>query len=193
MIKKNIKVMIPILLFLIGIWIYQSLGRSLGIRWIQSCPTQSLNKEEVNTLYRTGLSMIEDQKRGEYYLRGSLEEGLPLLYRAALHGHRDAIRRYRTHLTQAGIIEMQGIIGLSSLDAAVESLMWSLVLIHLKEKTIPKDEQERYRILLDPKHPFPHGYFNSHTGSLGWSFQMMTHSGVHWARLQAWEWRSCWK
>ena len=193
MTKKRIwKSVGVVLLCLAGFWMYQSLGRSFGIRLIQSCPPQDLTQAEANEIYRQGVSTVERDKMGEYYLKPSLDSGLPLIYRAAIHGHRGAIKRYASHLTQAGIIDMHGINGLSSPDAAVESLMWDLVLIHLGESDIPNNERDAYQVLLEPSIPFPEGYFKVRGHGLGWMFQMMTEAGVNWARHQAWAWRTCW-
>ena len=82
--------------------------------------------------------------------------------------------------------------GLSSMDIAVESLLWKLILIHLEKIKIPKNEYAQYQVLLDINRSFPPDFFEVKPNGLGWSFQMMTVKGIKWARSQAWAWRTCW-
>ena len=127
---------------------------------------------------------------GEYYLLDSIEEGLPLLKEAARHGHRDAMKEVRGHFIRLGAVEMFGFDGKSALDATAEGMMWKILAVHLGEDVFP-NEAEVYRVLLDPEVLFPEGFFESSSG-VAWTFQMLTESGLDWARRQAFAWRDCW-
>ena len=80
--------------------------------------------------------------------------------------------------------------GLSYPDATAEGMMWSILRRHRGEEIMGGDEGT-YRVLLDPSVPFPDGFFDSPSGT-AWMFQMLTESGLDWAREQAYVWRSCW-
>ncbi len=163
----------------------------MGLHPVSDCPVASISKPaEVAQLYEAGLEALEVGRVGEYYLESSMDVGLPLVHRAALHGHHEAMRTYRGFMEMLGVVEMLPVGGLSSGDASVESLMWELVMVHLGVEQIPEHDSSRYAVLLDPESAFPSDYYDDKTG-IGWRFQMMSPWGIQWARDQAWAWRSC--
>ncbi len=185
-------------LYLVGVvtclwasWSAPSCSRSFGLAAMVDCPQQHLEVADVDATFRRGTELCNEGRSGEYFMHASLERGLPLLRTAALHGHVDAIELYRSLLTQAAIVDMQSIGGLSFGDAAAEALMWELVMIHRGYDEVPNAETQRYAVLLNPTQSIPDNYYDDTTG-LGWSFQMMTDQGVRWARMQAFMWRGCW-
>ena len=175
----------------VGIGVFGGLTRTMGLHSVSGCPDVSIsNRSEVEQLYESGLEALAVGRAGEYYLESSMDAGLPLVHRAAIHGHHEAMRTYRGFMERLGVVEMLPIAGLSSGDASVESLMWELVMIHLGVEQIPERERFRYAVLLDPERGFPADYFEDKTG-IGWRFQMMSPWGIQWARDQAWAWRNC--
>ncbi len=164
--------------------------RSLGIRPVSDCPSQSLSPTEVEAQYTRGVALTDHGMQGEYRQMSSIYEGLPFLKRAAVHGHRKAIDTYGGHYIRQGAIQMSWFDGLMYSDATAEGMMWSILGAHLGDAVQPHDA-ETYRVLLDPSIPFPDGYFRSSSGT-AWMFQMITHSGLDWARQQAYAWRGCW-
>ena len=175
----------------VGIGVFGGLTRTMGLHPVSNCPEVSIsNRAEVEQLYESGLEALEVGRTGEYYLETSMDVGLPLVHRAALHGHHEAMRTYRGFMETLGVVEMLPVNGLSSGDAAVESLMWELVMVHLGTEQIPERERFRYAVLLDPERGFPADYYEDKTG-IGWRFQMMSPWGIRWARDQAWAWRDC--
>lgn len=167
-----------------------SLVRSLGFKGVDDCPEQTLSAAEAEALYERGLDRTQIGMMGEYYRSDSVEAGLPMIRRAALHGVTSAMETYASHFIQQGAINMQQIDGLSYPDATAEGMMWSILLKHRGEG-IMKGDEATYRVLLDPTVPFPDGYFNNPSGT-AWIFQMATKRGLGWAREQAFAWKSCW-
>ncbi len=175
---------------LVSVLMSGCMARSCGIKPVVDCPDQTLSAAEVQALYEKGVAATEADKMGEYYLSSSVADGLPMLRTAALHGHREAMSEYRGHFIRNGAVEMQTFDWLSSPDATAEGMMWSILQVHLGKEVKPFD-QETYRVLLDPSIPFPDGTFDSASGT-AWMFQMLTESGLDWAREQAYAWRGCW-
>ena len=167
-----------------------SLVRSCGLKWIADCPEQTLSPAESQALYERGLAMTKLNMMGEYYRTDSVNAGLPMLREAALHGNLPAMAAYGGHFIRRGAIDMHSIDGLSYADATAEGMMWSILRTHRGE-TIREEDEETYRVLLDPSIPFPDDFFDSPSGT-AWLFQMLTAPGLDWARSQAHAWRECW-
>ena len=185
-----------LLLIVLGVFVAFALfillgnTRSVGIHPVSMCPKNELTPTEVQTLYESGLARADQGKIGEYRLMSSIYEALPLLKRAALHGHRGAIGAYGGFFIRQGAIEMRRFDGLFYPDATAEGMMWSILAVHLGREVVPQDEST-YAILLNPQTPFPNNFFDHPSGS-AWMFQMLTESGLDWARQQAFAWRHCW-
>ena len=128
--------------------------------------------------------------RGEYHLIASLKKGLPFLKVAATHGHREAMKAYGGHYIQAGIIQMRPFMGLSAVEAAEEGMMWYILQRQLGAE-ISETDKETFRVLLDPKVPFPEGFFRGSSGT-AWMLQMVSPRGLDRARNKAYAWRNCW-
>jgi hypothetical protein len=166
------------------------MARSCGVMPVRDCPEQTLASAEVEALYLKGVAATDEGMMGEYRLISSIEDGIPMLKTAALHGHRPAIDRLGSHFIQTGVLEMISLDGLLQPDAAAEGMMWHILEVHLKGE-IPRGDDEVFRVLLDPSIPFPDGFFESSTGT-AWMFQMLTTSGLEYAREQAHAWSRCW-
>jgi hypothetical protein len=166
------------------------IARSCGMKWVHECPEQTLSPAEVEALYKKGQAATKEDMIGEYHMISSLEAGLPLLEVAAMHGHIPAMKAYGGHFTRIGAVEMGSLMWLSQPDATAEGMMWSILKVHLGEEVMEHDK-ETYRVLLDPTIPFPEGFFESSSGT-AWMFQMLSSSGLDWAREQAYAWRGCW-
>ena len=167
-----------------------SMVRSCGLKWVADCPEKTLSPTEAQALYERGLATTEEDMMGEYYRTSSVKAGLPMLREAALHGNLSAMQAYGGHFIRRGAIDMDSIDGLSYSDATAEGMMWSILRKHRGEAIMEGDE-ETYRVLLDPAIPFPDELFDSPSGT-AWMFQMLTESGLSWAREQAYAWRACW-
>ena len=176
--------------FAFGVFFIPGLTRSLGIHSVSECPENELPPSDVQTLYERGVARADHGMVGEYRPMSSIYEALPLLRRAALHGHRDAMKTYGGFFIHQGAIEMRQFDGLSYLDAAAEGMMWSILSVHLGQAVDTHDEQT-YAVLLNPQTPFPDDFFVQDSGT-AWLFQMLTESGLDWARRQAFAWRTCW-
>ena len=148
--------------------------------------------KEVEALYQKGKAAAEEDRMGEYYLNDSIRAGLPLLRKAAEHGHRGAMDAVSGHLMQAGIINVNSGAEFwrTQVGVAEEAMMWLILEAHLGQK-IPTGEEEVFRVLFDPDIPFPEGYFEVKTGT-PWMFQMLTEGALDHARKQAYAWRNCW-
>lgn len=165
--------------------------RTLGIQpVVRACPKQTLSELEVEALYQDGHERMNRARSGEYRMLSSIEDGLPRLKRAALHGHREAMATYGGLFLQTGGIERMSLDGLSFPDATAEGMMWSILGVHLGAEVMDGD-QEAYRVLLDPEVPFPDAFFEEPSGT-AWLFQMLSEPGLDWARQQAFAWRACW-
>jgi len=178
------------LLALLALVLSGCVARSCGLQPVRDCPEQTLTTEEVQALYTEGLAITQRDMMGEHYHLGSIAEGLPLLERAALHGHREAMKAYRGHFIRVGALEMQTFDGLLSPDATAEGMMWVILGAHLGEP-VQAHDTATFEVLMDPALPFPEGFFDSPSGT-AWMFQMLTERGLDWAREQAYAWRGCW-
>ena len=179
-----------ILLVCLVLYGVSTMTRTLGIHPVFDCPEQTLSQGEVQALFEDGVKLTEQDMRGEYSMMSSIDAGLPLLKTAAKHGHRGAMAEYRGHFLRLGAVEMMGVGGLSSPDATAEGMMWKILGVHLGDAVSPHDA-ETFKVLLDPEVAFPEGFFSSPTGT-AWMFQMLSNSGLDWARRQAHAWRGCW-
>ena len=164
--------------------------RTLGVRTVSECPTQHLSPQEIEAQYIRGVALTDAGMMGEYRQMSSIYRGLPYLRRAAMHGHRKAMDAYGGYYIRQGAIQMRWFDGLMYPDATAEGMMWSILGVHLGDAVQPHDA-ETYRVLLDPSIPFFEGYFRSSSGT-AWMFEMLTESGLDWARRQAYAWRKCW-
>jgi hypothetical protein len=164
-----------------------------SLRWVQSCPEQTMTPSEVEALYQEGKAATEDGRMGEHHMSTSILLGLPTLREAALQGHRGAMGEVTRHLMQAGIINMTSGAEFwrTQLGVAEEAMMWFILEAHLDGK-IPPGEEEVFRVLLDPSVPFPEGFFQSGAGT-AWMFQMLTEGALDHARKQAFAWRNCYE
>ena len=97
-----------------------------SLRWVQSCPGQTMTPTEVEALYQEGKATTEEDRMGEYYMSTSVLLGLPTLREAALQGHQGAMGEVTSHLMQAGIINMTSGAEFwrTQLGVAEEALMW---------------------------------------------------------------------
>ena len=135
-----------------------------------SCHEMPLSADDVEALYREGLEICEEEKMGDYHRLDSLALGLPILKRAALHGHIGAIRAYASHHVQAGIIDHTEFLEMTAAQAAAEGMLWLLVAAHLGDQ-MPIDDRPTFAVLLDPKAPYPAGFFEQDSG-FSWLLQM---------------------
>ena len=158
-----------------------------------TCPEQELTPAQVEALTKKGLAANKVGKSGEYHLTTSLDKGLPMLKRAALHGSLEAMRAYSGHLMQMGIVDPSGagVLGLSDAEMAEEAMLFRILAVHLG-RPYQSHDAETYRVLLDPSVPFPEGFFQQSSGA-GWMLQMLSPASLDRARQQAFHWRACWK
>ncbi len=163
-----------------------------SLRWVESCPDQSLTASEVEALYQEGWAIAEEGRRGEHYMSTEVMFALPSLREAARQGHRGAMDHLTSHLMQAGILEVTSgpEFWRTQVGVAEEAMTWFLLEAHL-DGEIPQGEEEVFRVLLDPSIDFPEGFFQSSTGT-AWMFQMLTEGALDHARTQAFAWRNCW-
>ena len=165
-----------------------------SLRWVQSCPEQTMSPSETEALFQEGKAAAEEGRMGEYYMSTSVLMGLPKLRKAALQGHRGAMDDVTMHLMRAGIINMTSGAEFwrTQLGVAEEAMMWFILKAHIDGKIPPGEEEEEvFRVLLDPSIPFPEGFFRSGAGT-AWMFQMLTEGALDHARHQAFAWRNCW-
>ena len=118
------------------------MARSFGLMPVRDCPEQTLSPADVEALYLKGVAATDEDMMGEHRLISSIEDGLPMLKTAALHGHLPAIDRMGSHFIQTGVISMVSLDGLAAPDAAAEGMMWHILEVHLKGE-IPHREEER--------------------------------------------------
>ena len=187
-ILRGILLLFSLFFFTSGIFGFWFLGCGRSVE--TTCPQQTLTATQVEELYQKGLEIINKNKMGDYHHLGSLEEGLPIIKVAALHGHRKAMQEYQVHFIQAGIIDMRNFMGYSPIVAGEEGMMWLILEAHLGEK-IEDYDKETFRILLDPNIPFPDDFFHQKSGT-AWMLQMLTPGNLDRARKQAYAWRECW-
>jgi hypothetical protein len=163
-----------------------------SLRWVQSCPEQTMTPSEIEALYQEGKAATEEDRMGEHYMSTSVLLGLPALREAARQGHRGAMDEVTGHLMQAGIINMTSGAEFwrTQVGVAEEAMMWFILRAHL-DGEIPAGEEDVFRVLLDPSVPFPEGFFQSGEGT-AWMFQMLTEGALDHARTQAFAWRNCW-
>ena len=180
---------LPVILITVAVcycfWFF-GLGRSVD----DGCPEQTLTPEQVETLYENAEKTLSIDQMGEYHYSGSIDKAVPMFERAARHGHRKSINRLSSLFITAGIVEMTGIHGYSELVTAEIGMMWRILGVHLGDP-VKVHDQETYQVLLDPKVPFPKGFFQISSGT-AWMFQMMTRTTLHRAREQAYAWGQCW-
>ncbi len=166
-------------------------GRILGASVQSKCPERVLTTEQSQGLYdQVGALINRDH---EHHPTDALRRALPLLKRAALHGHAGARHDLTSHLIQAGIIEMHNgpFPWRTSLSVAQEGIMWMILSAHLDPKSIGAYDRKTFEVLLDPSVPLPQGFMKQSSGT-AWMFQMISESSLERARQQAFAWRRCW-
>ena len=166
-------------------------GRILGASVQSKCPERVLTVEQSQSVYdQVGTLIHRDH---EHHPTEALYQALPLLKRAALHGHAAARADLTSHLIQAGIIEMHNgpFPWRTALSVAQEGIMWMILSAHLDPKSIRAYDRKTFEVLLDPSIPLPQGFMKQPSGT-AWMFQMMSESSLERARQQAFAWQRCW-
>jgi len=163
------------------------------LRWADACPKQTMTPNEIESLYQQGKTATEEGRMGEYYLNDSIRAGLPLLRKAAEHGHREAMDAVSGHLMQAGIINVNSgtEVWRTQIGVAEEAMMWLILRAHLTQEIHDSRDKDIFPILFDPSIPFPDNFFEEKIG-IRWYFQMLPQGALDHARKQAFAWRNCW-
>ena len=156
------------------------------------CPDQTLTSAEVADLSRQGLVTVDANRLGEHHSIASLEAGMPMLKKAALHGNVTAMTRYASLVTWYGFIDNDGepFLGRSQWENGQEGLLFNILAAHRGEP-IWVEDQETFRVLLDPTEPFPKGFLDDDSGT-AWVIQGWPPETVDQVRKQAYQWRDCW-
>ncbi len=156
------------------------------------CPEQTLSSAEVAELSRLGVITVDANRLGEHHSTASLEAGMPMLKKAALHGDGTAMAKYASLVTWYGFIDNDGepFLGRSQGENGQEGLLFSLLAAHRGEP-IWHEDQDNFRVLLDPAVPFPAGFFEDGSG-IAWLVQGWSPESVDQVRQEAYGWRDCW-
>ena len=157
-----------------------------------SCPEQTLSAAEAAELSHQGVVKVAENRMGEHHSTASLEAGMPMLKKAALHGDLTAMAQYASLVTWYGFIDNDGdpFLGRSQWENGQEGLLFTLLAAHRGEP-IWQDDQETFRVLLDPAVPFPAGFFDDPSGT-AWLIQGWPPESVDEIRKKAYQWRDCW-
>jgi hypothetical protein len=158
---------------------------------VAPCPEQTLTSAEVADTSRQGLVTVDTNRMGDHHSIASLEAGLPMLKTAALHGDVTAMTRYASLVNWYGFIDNDGepFLGRSQWESAHESLLFTILAAH-GGSPIPVDDQETFRVLLDPAEPFPSGFLDDDGDA--WLVRGWPPESVDQVRRQAYQWRDCW-
>ncbi len=156
------------------------------------CPAQTLTSIEAAALGRKGATTVDVNRLGEHHSTASLEAGIPMLKKAALHGDVQAMSRYASLVTWYGFIDNDGepFLGRSQMENAQEGLLFTILAAH-RGREITVGEEETFRVLLDPTVQFPEGFLDDASGT-AWVFQGWPAETVDQVRKQAYRWRDCW-
>ena len=162
------------------------------IATLEPCPEQSLSPDEVEALAKAGDEAIEKDRMGEHMSMQSLETGLPMLKKAAHHGHAEAMGRYAGIVNWYGFVDTDGgsFMGRTVWENAEEGMLYLLIATHLKGTYDPLMEHH-FRVLMDPSIPYPEGFFENSYG-FGWMLHHWTAERLEPIRLQAFHWKDCW-
>jgi len=166
--------------------------KSMVSKRLTPCPEQSLTAEEVAALRRRGVAAVDANRMGEHHAIASLDAGLPLLKQAALHGDVVAMGEYASLVTWYGFIDNDGarFMGRTPWKNAQEGLMFILLATH-RGRDVSEDDQEAFRVLLNPATPFPSGFLDDPSGT-AWLIQGWPPETVDQVRRQAHHWKDCW-
>ncbi len=161
-------------------------------RPILDCPEQTLSAKEVLELSRLGLSTVDENMLGEHHSIASLDNGMPMLKQAALHGNLEAMTRYAGLVTWYGFIDNAGdrFLGRTQWENAEEGMLFNILAAHLGD-SYSEDDSETYRVLLDPTVAYPQGFFDDSRGT-AWLLQGWPPQALDPIREQAYRWKSCW-
>ena len=151
-----------------------------------------MTSDEAAALGRQGASTVDANRLGEHHSTASLEAGMPMLKKAALHGDVGAMTRYASLVTWYGFIDNddEPFLGRSQWENGQEGLLFNILAAHSGDPP-SVDEQETYRVLLDPTVPFPEGFLDDDSGT-AWAIQGWPPDTVDQIRRQAYQWRDCW-
>ena len=187
MMKKVLKVVLAFMLVAIliaGGYVAWFLG---WLRTVESdCRPQVLTSQQAEAHFQSAMGIFEADGMGEHHSFEALDQALPLLKKAAHHGHREAMNELAGLYITSGVVNMLSFDGYSSVVAGEIGMMWSILANHLGDE-ISEHNQAAYVYLMDPSKPFP-----DEVSKLGWPFNMMDTGSLERARRQAYAWRQCW-
>ena len=124
---------------------------------LEPCPETSLSHEQVSQLSREGVETVNANRMGEHHHLASLEAGMPMLKKAALHGDVDAMSKYASLVLWYGFIDNDGdrFLGRTPFQNAKEGLLFRLLAAHRGERE-GADDEEAFRVLLGDNHRHLH-------------------------------------
>ena len=159
---------------------------------LEPCPETSLSHEQVSQLSREGVETVNANRMGEHHHLASLEAGMPMLKKAALHGDVDAMSKYASLVLWYGFIDNDGdrFLGRTPFQNAKEGLLFRLLAAHRGERE-GADDEEAFRVLLDPTMPYPEGFFDDGSG-IAWLLNGWKPADVDPIRQHAYRWKDCW-
>jgi hypothetical protein len=161
-------------------------------RSILPCPEQTLTAEAAAELGREAVVVVDAKRLGEHHHLGSLHAGLPMLKQAALQGDVASMSRYASLVLWYGFIDTDGkrFLGRTPRQNAKEGLLFTVLAGHLGE-SVGADDEEVFRVLLDPTVPYPASFFEDGSG-IAWLLNGRKPADVDPVRQQAYRWKDCW-
>ncbi len=159
---------------------------------LEPCPESRLSHEQVSELSREGVETVNANRMGEHHHSASLEAGMPMLKKAALHGDVDAMSKYASLVLWYGYIDNDGdrFLGRTQWQNAKEGMLFTILAAHRGAAQMDDDAQT-FRVLLDPSVPYPDGFFDDARGT-AWLVQGWSPAQLDQIREQAYRWRNCW-
>jgi hypothetical protein len=151
-----------------------------------------MNAETAAELGREAVVVVDANRMGEHHHLGSLHAGLPMLKQAALQGDVASMSRYASLVLWYGYIDTDGkrFLGRTPFQNAKEGLLFTLLAGHRGESG-GADDEEAFRVLLDPTMPYPEGFFDDGSG-IAWLLNGWKPADVDPIRQQAVRWKDCW-
>ena len=156
------------------------------------CPEQDISTEDAEALGRAGYAAVNKNRMGDHHSTESLNTGIPMLKKAALHGDSVSMSRYSSLVIWYGFIDNDGtpFLGRSQWQNALEGVLFMTLAAHRDASNVG-DDAETFRVLLDPSIPYPHGFFEDGSGAAG-LLDNWTPDDLDPIRQQAYRWKDCW-